>query len=200
MDDQMLEELPIRALSDQEAQELGLVPAAKPIDPEDEATVKLGRKIWDLAMAGHNRDKIAQRLKMPIKIIEDTLNSYRIRLGVSVDQYRLMDNERIERMINYWLPIALEGPVTVEKIRGQQVFRECDFDRPLEASKFVLQAIDKRCKVLEAAGSIIGGAAQHFGIPGANKPYGERQIFMWLKECGPSIDRLTREAESEVVE
>jgi hypothetical protein len=161
----------------------------------DEATTLLGRRIWKLALKGKNRDYIAQKLQVALPILDQALNAYSLRLGASVDHYRLLDNERLEKLIGYWLPIATGGPVNIQKIRNGEAFWESDFDRPLHASHFIVQAIQQRLKLMSATGGI---SELIKGIPGTgdpDRPYSERQIIIWLKEVLPSIERITRELE-----
>jgi hypothetical protein len=185
---------PIQLLSPQEAAERK---ASSNPPPTQDDSIKLGRRIWQMALAGNNRDQIAERLKIPLELLDETLYQYRIRLGLSIDHYRLLDNERLDRLLVRWLPVALNGPITIQKIKAGEIFSESDFDRPLEAAKYVLQILDKRAKIL-------GGTAQlesAGGTPGSlgAKEYGERQIVIWLKEVMPSIEKITRELELEEV-
>lgn len=164
-----------------------------PVAPPQEDTTKLGRKIWQLALAGNNRDQIAERLKIPVELLDETLYAYRVRLGLSIDHYRLLDNERLDRLLVRYLPMALGGPITIQKIRDGEPFSVSDFDRPLEAGKFALQLMSQRAKILSATGQLEAGE----GPPGSfgGKNYSERNIVIWLKEVLPSIDRITRELE-----
>lgn len=180
----------IRILSAEEAEKLKAnVPAAPPQDD----TTKLGRRIWQLALAGNNRDQIAERLKIPLELLDETLYAYRIRLGLSIDHYRLLDNERLDRLLVRYLPMALGGPITIQKIKDGEPFCESDFDRPLKAGQFALQLMSQRTKILSATGQLetTGGVP---GSPGGTN-YTERNIVIWLKEVMPSIERITRELE-----
>jgi hypothetical protein len=191
----MFEE-PIQLLSPQEAAERkALSNDAPPLTQDD--SVKLGRRIWQAALAGNNRDQIAERLKIPVELLDETLYQYRLRLGLSIDHYRLLDNERLDRLLLRWLPVALNGPITIQKIKAGEVFSESDFDRPMEAAKFALQLISQRPKILGATAQLesAGGTPGSFG----GKEYGERQIILWLKDVMPSIEKIAREVEAEVV-
>jgi hypothetical protein len=163
------------------------------IDP-----LRLGRRIWQLALAGNNRDQIAERTKISVELLDETLNAYRLRLGLSVDHYRALDNERVEKLVTYWLPVATAGPLKILRItkEGNPIIEE-DFDRPLKASQFVLGAIERRVKILGATHEL-GGAP---GFPGGQnegaKAYTERNIVIWLREVMPSIERITRELEAQ---
>lgn len=150
-----------------------------------------------MALAGNNRDQIAERLKISVELLDETLYQYVIRLGLSKDHYRLLDNERLDRLLLRWLPVALNGPITISKIKAGEVFCESDFDRPMEAGKFVLQILEKRAKIL-------GGSAPSeapAGPPGSigAKEYSERNIVIWLRDVMPSIEKITRELELEEI-
>jgi hypothetical protein len=188
----MFEE-PIRILSAEQAAELKASSNGAPAPPPSDDAAKLGRRIWQLALAGNNRDQIAERLKIPLELLDETLYAYRIRLGLSIDHYRLLDNERLDRLLVRYLPMALGGPITIQKIREGEAFCECDFDRPLKAGQFALQLMSQRTKILSASTQLeaAGGAP---GSPGG-KDYTERNIVIWLKEVMPSIERITRELE-----
>lgn len=185
---------PIQFLTEKEAAERKAsfeVPAA----PDPEQTTKLGRRIWQAALAGNNRDQIAERLKIPLEILDEALYAYRLRLGLSIDHYRLLDNERLDRLLLRWLPVALGGPITLQKIKAGEVFTEADFDRPMEASKHVLQILDKRAKILGGTERLETEAGPPGSIGG--KEYSERNIVIWLREVMPSIEKITRELEVE---
>jgi hypothetical protein len=184
---------PIQLLSPQEAAQRKASSEAS----EPEQILKLGRRIWNHALAGNNRDQIAERLKISLEQLDETLYQYRLRLGLSIDHYRALDNERLDRLLVRWLPVALNGPITIQKIKAGEVFTEPDFEKPLEAAKYVLQLLDKRAKIL-------GGTAQlesAGGTPGSigAKEYSERNIVIWLREVMPSIEKITRELELEEV-
>lgn len=164
--------------------------------PAADDTLKLGRRIWNLALAGNTRDQIAERIKVPIEVLDEALNAYRLRLGLSVDHYRMLDNERIEKLITYWLPVATSGPLKIQKFDKEGVpFVEEDFDRPLKASQFVLGAMERRIKIIAGTHELV----QSSGFPGSStegaKAYTERNIVIWLREVMPAIERITREAE-----
>lgn len=188
----MFEE-PIRMLSAEQAAQLKASSNDAPAPGPQDDTTKLGRRIWQLALAGNNRDQIAERLKIPLELLDETLYAYRIRLGLSIDHYRLLDNERLDRLLVRYLPIALGGPITIQKIKDGVPFCESDFDRPLKAGQFALQLMSQRTKILSATAQLeaAGGPPGTFG----GKDYTERNIVIWLREVMPSIDRITRELE-----
>jgi hypothetical protein len=185
---------PIQLLSPKEAAERKASSNGTPPLTQDDS-IRLGRRIWQMVLAGNNRDQMAERLKIPVELLDETLYQYRLRLGLSIDHYRLADNERLDRLLLRWLPVALNGPITIQKIKAGEVFSESDFDRPLEAGKFVLQLLDKRAKILGATAQLESAG----GTPGSigAKEYGERQIVIWLREVMPSIEKITRELEVE---
>lgn len=182
---------PIQLLSEKEAAERKASFEA----PDPDQTIKLGRRIYQAALAGNNRDQIAERLKITLELFDEALYAYRLRLGLNVETYRLLDNERLDRLLLKWLPVALGGPITIQKIKAGEVFTDPDFEKPLEAAKFVLQILDKRAKILGGAEKTEAAG----GMPGSvgGKEYSERTITIWLREVMPNIEKITRELEVE---
>lgn len=167
-----MDEEPIRMISEEEAKRLrgGGEPA------ED---LELGRRIWDLALKGNNRDRIAQKLKIPLELLEETLNAYRTRLGLSVDFHRQVDNERLDQIISSWMPAATEGS-------------------DMKAGYLVIQAITTRIRILGASAALAEGGEAAGGLAGA-KAYNDRSITIWLKTVMPSIEQVVREVDAEVI-
>lgn len=167
--------------------------------PSGEDPAKLGRKVWQLALAGNNRDQIATKLRISPEVLDETLNTYRLKLGISLDLCRMLDNARIDQIICYWLPIAVGGPVNIRRIKAGEVFTEADFERPFRATDKVLQAMQTRVKILAATRGI-AERTESAGIPGAEgskTAYSERNIVIWLRDVMPSIEKITREVETE---
>jgi hypothetical protein len=200
---------PIRVISTEEAERLMNAPPspaapaapvlAKDPVPTDEEIVELGRRIWKAALDGLNRDQIAQKLRVSIEVLEQTLNAYQLRLGASIDRYRMLDNARLDRLITYWLPKAVTK-MRVLSIKGQEAIITEDFDRPMKAAYFVMQALSNRAKVMGASVTLAGsGEPSAGGLAGA-KEYSERNITIWLREVMPSIERITREIEVEITQ
>jgi len=181
----------VRELSDEEYQALTSEAETVPLEVVDDRVWELGRQIWELALQGDNRDQMSLKLDIPIEMIDETLNKYRTRLGLSIENYRLLDNERCDRLIAYWLPIAMSGAITIERIRSGEAFTEQDFDIPLKASTFCISAMERRLKILTGSANL--GAI----LPGgeSDKPYAERNIVIWLREVLPSIEKITQELE-----
>jgi hypothetical protein len=94
----------------------------------------------------------------------------------------MLDDERIEDMMRYWLPIACHGRIRIEHVRDGEVYSEVDFDRPLKASFFVLQAINMRLKLLMAA-----------------RPEGAKEsqtsVLVWLQQVLPGVARVVQQVE-----
>lgn len=187
-----MDEVPIRVVSTEEAERIMG-------QASDEKTLELGRKIWELALAGRNRDQIAQSLKIPIEILDETLNAYRLRLGLSIDHYRMLDNQRIDNIVASWMPVATEGPVRILHLnkKGEAILAE-DFDRSMKAAYLVIQSVTTRIRILGATNAMAESGEAAGGLAGA-KSYSERNIVIWLREVMPSIEKITREVESEVV-
>jgi hypothetical protein len=184
-----MDDEPIRIISENEAKQL------RGDSAED---LELGRRIWDLALQGRNRDQIAQKLKISIDMLDNTLNAYRVRLGLSIDHYRMLDNERIDKIVSSWMPVATEGPVRLLTFKkGEPILIE-DFDRAMKAAYLVIQSVTTRIRILGASGALAAPGEAAGGLEGA-KSYSERNIVIWLRETMPIIEKITREVEAEVV-
>jgi hypothetical protein len=168
-----------RELSDQEYAALE-VESGEVVVIDEKKPIELGRKIWKLAMQAQNRDQICEKLGIPIELLEETLSVYRRRLGQSIDDYRLLDNERVDRLLAYWLPAALD--------------RDEDPEFALKAAGWAVNTMERRLKILSATATLAGITGDD------SKPYTERSIVIWLKECLPAIENITRELELEKVE
>jgi DNA-binding CsgD family transcriptional regulator len=190
-----MDEQPFRVISTEEAQKLTGRSFGSSTD--DEETIELGRRIWDLALQGKNRDQIARKLKISIEVLDNTLNAYRLRLGLSIDHYRMLDNERIDQVIAYWLPVATDPVKILTFQKGDPIVAE-DFDRSMKAAYLVIQAMQNRIRILGATNALAGPGDAAGGLEGA-KSYSERNIVIWLREVMPSIEKITREVEAEVV-
>jgi hypothetical protein len=153
--------------------------------PSQEA-MELGLKIWELRKAGYSRLEILQRIKIPLKVIDDCLREFESRIGMeggrAMEHYRVLDNERIEDLLKCWLPIATGGPIRIEKIRGGEVFSEADLDLPLKASYFVLQAIERRLKIMAASRPEAG-----------RDGHGQTNVMVWLQSVLPSLQKIVQE-------
>jgi hypothetical protein len=150
--------------------------------------MELGLKVWELRKAGFNRFQILERLEIPLNVIDDCLREFESRIGMeagrAMEHYRVLDNERIEDLLRCWLPIATGGPIQVEKKRAGEVFTEADFDLPLKASYFVLQAIERRLKIM------VGSR------PEASKDgYGQTNVLVWLQSVLPSLQKIVQQVE-----
>lgn len=178
----------IRIISEEEAKQLKR-------NPED---LELGRRIWELASQGKNKDQIAQRLKISSEMLDNALNAYRVRLGLSVDHYRMLDNERLDKIVATWMPAATEGPVRLLAFKkGEPIMIE-DYDRAMKAAYLIIQAVTTRLRVIGATSALAAPGEAAGGLEGA-KSYSERNIVIWLREVMPSIEKITREVEAEVV-
>jgi hypothetical protein len=94
-----------------------------------------------------------------------------------------LDIERIEDQMAYWLPIACGGPISIEKVRDGEVFSEADFDRPLKASHWVLDAINLRLKLLLAMN----------GRSGNTEAASQNNIMIWLQQVLPGVTKAVTE-------
>jgi len=114
--------------------------------------LELGRQIWDLLRAGHDRVQVLRKLGISIRQFEDSLREFQSQLSVDVgramEHYRNLDNERIEEVIQALMPIALDVPDRPEEVLAES---EADFDLRLKASYAVLGCIDARQKIFAAS-------------------------------------------------
>ena len=114
-----------------------------------EQELELGRQIWQLVRAGYNRIEILQQLGITVQQLEDSLTEFESQLAVdagrAMEHFRQLDNERIEEVLEAWMPIALGDGTPVDEMSDAQ------FDLQLKASFGVLAAIDQRHKVMLAS-------------------------------------------------
>src|SRR5262249_48635071 len=119
---------------------------------DQEEKLEIGREIWRLCKTGHSRLEVLQKLAISVSQLEDCLLAFESRLPadaarVMEDCFRL-DNERIEEVIECWLPIALDAPGTPDEVLAES---DADFELRLRASYGVLAAIDQRHKIIMAS-------------------------------------------------
>jgi len=114
--------------------------------------LELGRQIWDLLRAGHDRVQVLRKLGISIRQFEDSLREFQSQLSVDVgramEHYRNLDNERIEEVIQALMPIALDVPDRPEEVLAES---EADFDLRLRASYAILGCINFRQKIVAAS-------------------------------------------------
>jgi hypothetical protein len=116
---------------------------------DQEQQWELGREIWRLRKAGYDRIRILEELAIFAQQLEDCLSVFESRLPADVARvmencFRL-DNERIEEVIECWMPIALGDGSPADEMN------EADFDLQLKASYGVLAAINQRHKIMLAS-------------------------------------------------
>jgi hypothetical protein len=143
-----------------------------------EEGLEIGAKVWNLRKAGASLHKISRELNIPLKVLDDCLREFEARVSMEAGRhlahYLALDNERIEDMMAYWLPLAQAGPITIEKVRAGEVFSEADFDKPLQASYFVLRAIQMRLKMMLATAQ-----------PAQANAVTTNNIVLWLQQVMP---------------
>ena len=114
--------------------------------------LELGRQIWDLLRAGHDRVQVLRKLGISIRQFEDSLREFQSQLSVDVgramEHYRNLDNERIDEVIQALMPIALDVPDRPEEVLAES---EADFDLRLRASYAILGCINFRQKIVAAS-------------------------------------------------
>lgn len=151
-----------------------------------EEGLEIGLKIWKLRKAGHPFNEIRHQMGISKTVMDTCLREFELRMGMEAgrmaEHYRMLDDERIEDMMRYWLPIACEGRIRIEKIRDGQAFSEMDFDRPLKAGYWVLQAMNMRLKIMAAA-----------------RPEGQKEsntnVLVWLQQIMPGVQNVVKNIE-----
>jgi len=98
--------------------------------------LELGRQIWDLLRAGHDRVQVLRKLGISIRQFEDSLREFQSQLSVDVgramEHYRNLDNERIEEVIQALMPIALDVPDRPEEVLAEsKPISICDSKRAM---------------------------------------------------------------------
>lgn len=150
-----------------------------------EEGLEIGGKAWEMRKKGRSLARIAKELKVPMEVLQDCLKEFETR--VSMEAGRLMthcmalDIERIDDMMGYWFPLATAGPINIERVRAGEIFSEADFDRPLKAGYFVLQAIAMRLKMLLAMQGKESANAEQ--LPG------NQNIIIWLQQVLPQVTK-----------
>jgi hypothetical protein len=160
-----------------------------------EEGLEIGGKAWAMRKKGMNLTRISKELSVPYNVIEQCLAEFETRVameaGRMMHHFLALDNERIEDMLESWLPLAQATPITIEKVRGGEVFREEDFDRPLKASYFVLHAIQLRLKMMLA--TLRPGSPQEAASANTN-------IMVWLQQVLPGTAKAVSGKEFLVLE
>jgi hypothetical protein len=116
---------------------------------DQEERLELGRQIWALCKEGYDRIEILQELGISVRQLEDCLSVFESRLPAdaarAMEECFYLDNERIEEVIQCWMPIALGDGTPAEEVS------DAEFDLQLKASYGVLAAIDQRQKIIMAS-------------------------------------------------
>jgi hypothetical protein len=116
---------------------------------QEQTSLELGRQIWHLRKAGYDRIQILEELEISVQQLEDSLTEFESQLGLdagrAMEHFRQLDNERIEEVLECWMPIALGDGRPADEMSDD------DFDLQLRASYGVLAAIDQRHKIMLAS-------------------------------------------------
>jgi hypothetical protein len=148
---------------------------------------EIGLKVWEMRKSGKPKRKIVKELGISEAVIDTCLAEFETRMGMEaarmMEHYRMLDDERIEEMMSYWLPIAVHGRIRIAHIREGEVYSEVDFDRPLKAGFFCLQAMNMRLKLMSAC------------RPEQAKESGTNTLI-WLQQVMPGITKVVREVEA----
>jgi hypothetical protein len=148
--------------------------------------MEIGLQVWRLRKAGHNFYEIHKQLELPLSVIHEACRQFEVRVSMdtarALEHYRSLDDARIESLLKCWLPIAIGGPIEVQKVRDGQTYTELDCDLPLKASYLVLQAVERRVKLMAA------------NQPGAGKDgQGETNVLVWLQQVLPNINKVVQQ-------
>ena len=112
-----------------------------------EQELELGRQIWHLRKAGYDRIQILEELEISVQQLEDSLTEFESQLGLdagrAMEHFRQLDSERIEEVLECWMPLALGDGKPADEMN--------DFDLQLRASYGVLAAINERQKIMLAS-------------------------------------------------
>lgn len=100
--------------------------------------------MWEIAQhLGVSKKSIVRYVKEGLeKAIEDT--------RYSVDQYRQLELERLDKLLVRWFPLAVSEQLIFSKTdrKGNQVLVEDDFEAGLKAVAAVLKIMERRAKLL----------------------------------------------------
>ena len=114
---------------------------------QEQTSLELGRQIWHLRKAGYDRIQILEELEISVQQLEDSLTEFESQLGLdagrAMEHFRQLDSERIEEVLECWMPLALGDGKPADEMN--------DFDLQLRASYGVLAAINERQKIMLAS-------------------------------------------------
>jgi hypothetical protein len=200
-----MEEEPIRRLSREEFEALraSIIASRKPAQTRLQANankiaqaemalheegMEIGLLVWEGRKAGRTKRAIAKELGISATVVDACLTEFETRMGMEAgrmaDHYRMLDDERIEDLMAYWLPIAQHGRIRIEHVRDGEIYSEVDFDRPLKAAYWVLQAIGMRLKMMMAA------------RPEGGTKAADTNVLVWLQNVLPGVSKVVREVEA----
>jgi hypothetical protein len=155
-----------------------------------EEGLEIGLRAWELRKAGKSKRAIVKEMGIDATVLDTCLQEYETRLGMEagrmMEHYRNLDDERIEDLMAYWLPIAQHGRIRIEHVRDGEVYSEVDFDRPLKAAYWVLHAMSMRLKLMMAS------------RPEGTARDSNTNVLVWLQNVLPSVSRVVQEVETEI--
>ena len=155
-------------------------------------TMELGSRIWEWRKKGVSVYEIHKRLGIPMDAVKEILEAFEKAfypdVGTMIHSYALLDDARLESLIQRWLPVATGPAPEVEKVsRNGQPYTELDTDTPAKAATIVLGAIKSRIQLLTAC--------RPEG-PNGKDGHGQTNILMWLSQVMPGIQKVVNQVES----
>jgi hypothetical protein len=160
-----------------------------------EATAEImetGAKIWKMRKAGTSVYTISKRLAIPMTTVHEILRQFEAVLHADVAhdmQHRMtIESDRLDSLIESWSPIALGGPVRVDRVdkHGQKRV-DWDVDVPARAAGIVLGAIATKVKLL---------AACRPEVTNGKDPAGATNVLVWLSQVLPGVSQVVQKIDS----
>ena len=107
--------------------------------------------VWKLRLSGLSIMDIARRIDVAprgvIAIIDTVYAAQRMDTSRMAEIGIQLDLDRIDLMLQSWLPIATTPEIVIEKVQRGETIEEIDIDRPLKALFAVCDLLKTRAKI-----------------------------------------------------
>jgi hypothetical protein len=153
----------------------------------EEEGFEIGHRVWQMRKQGRSLREISKSLRIPEQTLKPCLQEFEQRtmleVGRAIEHFRALDTERLEDLMEAWLPIATGGPLKLERERDGMLVTELDYDRPMKASFIVLKVVETRIKLMLA--SQPDKSVQN-----------ETNVMVWLQQVMPQVSQAVRNVEA----
>jgi hypothetical protein len=109
-------------------------------------------RAWTLRTEGKDYGQIAQALECSIGTVaaylRNAIASYRGSMIEDMEFHRALENERMDKLLQLWWPVAMSESITLLKANGEgEAMPQEDYDRSLRAAQFILEIAKHRARV-----------------------------------------------------